>query len=295
MRRAARLITISLLLLAGALAAAWRLSWRSPPFYELAADSLPVPLLSDASLDSVYPTVPQPYILECAAGTGAVLLYGAKHTRDPNDPQIADLLRRAAAFNPTFLLVEGRPGAPLAALGDPVRKFGEAGVILRLAHRDDIPIWTWEPSREAEVRAQLARFPAERVALYYVLRPYVSSRRFGRPDNPDAVVEETRRERTRWPGLEGTVPSMPAVDSLWRRDFAGLPDWRDTSDEHGWPGYLGEIFAASNRIRDEHFGRILFERMGRGDRVLAVAGSSHAVRLEPALAAGCAQPPRVNP
>jgi hypothetical protein len=141
--------------------------------------------------------------------------------------------------------------------------------------------------REVEVAAQLRRFPRERVALYYVLRPYVSARRFGRPTDPDAEVESVREERTSWPGLEGTLPDVAAIDAVWRRDFAGLPDWRDTSDERGWPGYLEEIADAANDLRDEHLARVLLELAARGERVFAVAGSSHAVRVEPPLRAAC--------
>lgn len=42
-----------------------------------------------------------PYILEFKAGSGALLLYGAEHTGDPKNLQIADIERRWAAFQPT--------------------------------------------------------------------------------------------------------------------------------------------------------------------------------------------------
>jgi hypothetical protein len=173
------------------------------------------------------------------------------------------------------------------ALRDAIAALGEGGEVLRLARAAGIPVWSWEMPRDAEVAAQLARFPRERVALFYVLRPYVSTRRFGRPADPEAEVEPVRKERTRLPGLEGTLPDVASIDAIWRRDFAGLPDWRDTSDERGWPGYLGEIANAANDLRDEHLARVLLDLAGRGERVFAVAGSSHAVRVEPPLRAAC--------
>ncbi len=273
-----------------ALGAAWLLSWPSPPFYELSgALALPAPVLTQAQYGNVHQDFVRPYVVECTKGSGRVVLFGSAHTRDPQDPQLAEIERRFAELRPTVTLVEGRPGAPLAALRDPVAMFGEMGTVLRLGRRSRASIYSWEPSREAEVQAQLQRFPAERVALFYVLRPYVSERRFGRPKDPDAKLEDTRGERTKWKGLEGTLPSIAAVDELWRRDFAGLPDWRDTSDERGWPGYLQAIADASNEIRDEHFARVVIDLLTRGERVFAVAGSSHAVKLEPALRAACGE------
>ena len=280
---------------AAALGAILLLSWRSPPFYVVDESTpLPAPILSESEYEAVHATFSRPYVVECAGARGHVVLYGAAHTRDPNDPQIADLEARFRALAPSVLLVEGRPGAPLAALGDAVAKFGESGAVIELARRARIAIYTWEPTREAEMALQLARFPQERVALFYVLRPYVSSFRFGKPADPDAVVEATRRERVAWPGLAGSLPDVAAIDALWRRDFAGLPDWRDTSDEYGWPGYLAELAQAANAIRDEHFARVILDLMARGERVFAVAGSSHAVRLERPLRAACGAPARAR-
>lgn len=289
--RARRIVLGVLVVLTLLLGSAWRLSWRSPPFYEVASPApLPVPVLSQAQYEAVHPHFVRPYVVECGDDAGRVVLFGSAHTRDGKDPQLPEIERHFTTLEPTVALVEGRPGAPLAGLRDPVALFGEMGTVLRLAHGSGIPIYSWEPSRETEVAAQLERFPAERVALFYVLRPYVSERRFGRPSNPDAKLEDTRSERTQWKGLEGTLPSIAAVDELWRRDFANLPDWRDTSDERGWPGYLQEIFEASNAIRDEHFARVVIDLLARGERVFAIAGSSHAVKLEPALRAACGEP-----
>jgi hypothetical protein len=292
MRKLVRRVVFGLLVLLALLGAVAALSWRSPAFYPAAAlPPAPAAPLTAEQYAAVHEDFVRPYVVRCERATGgAVLLYGATHTKDPGDPQIADLRRRWAEFRPTVALVEGRPGAPLAALADPVARFGEGGAVLALARRDGLRFWTWEPTREAEVAAQLERFPAERVALFYVLRPYVSDLRHGKPADPEAAVEPYRRERTALPGLAGTLPSMAAIDAVWRRDFAGLPDWRDTSDADGWPGYLAALADRANAYRDEHFARVVAALAGRGERVFASAGSSHAVTLEPAVAALCGEP-----
>ncbi len=147
------------------------------------------------------------------------------------------------------------------------------GAAAARARADGIPLYSWEPRREWEVEQMLASFPAERVALFYVLRPYCSGLRFGRPEDPEGFVEEFRRTRTGYPGLEGTLPSVAAIDSLWSRDFGGGKDWRDTSDEYGLPG--AELSARSNALRDEHLAGVIADLVGQGERVVAVMGSSH--------------------
>jgi hypothetical protein len=124
---------------------------------------------------------------------------------------------------------------------------------------------------------------SRRVALFLVLTPYFSNFRHGKPDDPNAAAAKYIRKRLAGTGLEAQITSVGDIDALWRRDFAGLPDWRDTSDAHGMPGYLGELAERFNAYRDEHFARVVIHLARRGERVFAVAGSSHAVKLEPAV------------
>src|SRR5918997_5056224 len=275
------------------LAVLWMTVWRSPPFYDAPGASLPMPILSMAQYDSLSESHPRPYLVRAGNGSGALLLFGASHTRDPADPELARLRREWDTFRPTTALVEGRLGFLLPYVMDPVEEYGEMGAAAALARSNGVPLYSWEPRREWEIARMLDSFPAERVALFYVLRPYFSELRFGRPDDPEGYVEEYRRKRTRYPGLEGTLPSVAAIDSLWARDFAGLPDWRGTSDEHGLQGYLEDLAARSNALRDEHLAAVLLDLVRRGERVFAVAGSSHAVKLDHALQAAVGVSARV--
>jgi hypothetical protein len=261
------------------------LAWRSPPFYDAPAVTLPVPILTMAQYDSLSEMHPRPYVVTIEAGRGGLLLFGAQHTREPADPQLDTLRALWSAFRPTVGLVEGRLGFLLPGLMDPVAEFGEMGAAAALARADNIPLYSWEPRREWEIARMLDSFPPQRVALFYVLRPYFSQLRFGAPPDPERFVEEYRRKRTRYPGLEGTLPSVATIDSVWSRDFAGGPDWRRTSDEYGLPGYLSELSARSNALRDEHLAAVVAALTARGERVFGVTGSSHAVKLEAAARA----------
>jgi hypothetical protein len=102
-------------------------------------------------------------------------------------------------------------------------------------------------------------------------------------------VAEAVRKRGGWPGLEGVFRGVADVEAAWQRHFPEGPDWRDVSDQFGLPGFLAEI--DGNRARDAHFLRVVVDLVRRGERVFAVAGSSHAVKLEPALRAALETPP----
>jgi hypothetical protein len=157
------------------------------------------------------------------------------------------------------------------------------GWAFSLARKDKVPVYTWEAPREREIQYTMEQFSREQVALFYILRPYFGNFRFGKPDDPEAVVEGYIRERSDYPGIENTISSVEQIDAIWQRDFPGEADWRDTSDQFGLPGYLGEIASRSGEARDEHFARVIIDLVQKGERVFAIAGSSHAVKLEPAL------------
>ena len=266
-------------------------AWRKVPTYlpERTID-LPQPLLNNAQYEALISTHPRPYVVEVTAvSNGAVIIYGAEHTNDPQNPQISDIEARWDTFQPTVALVESELGILFPGLMDPVETFSEPGAVHALARRDNIPTYTWEPPLAIEMAALLDQsFSQEQIALFVVLRPYFSTRRFGLPDNPEKLVAEAVRERRDWPGIEAVFADVTAVEAAWQTTFPDGPDWRDVSDQFGLPGYLAEI--DGNLVRDEHFIRVVIDLVEQGERVFAVAGSSHAVKLDEALRAALNAP-----
>ena len=262
------------------------LQWRSPA--ELSPGksvALPEGIMPMEQYGSVSATHARPYVFEQRIGPGSALVFGVEHVKDPSDPSIESLRTKARSFEPTVVLIEGRLGFHLGGLDGAIRKFGEPAAARALASDLGAKVYTWEPDRDTEVAMMLEQFPKDRVALMYILRPYFSNFRHGKPSDPDAAVESVRRKRTKWAGLEGTFGSVAEIDAVWQRDFAGLPDWRDTSDQWGWPGSLAALADFNRDIRTTHLARCVIDQCAKGERVLVVAGSSHAVRIEPALQA----------
>ena len=124
-------------------------------------------------------------------------------------------------------------------------------------------------------------FTREQVALRWALGPYFSNLRHGRPAEPEAFVIDTLGERSEVEGMHGVLTTMYEVDAAWAREFPNGPDWRDVSDQYGLPGFLGTMDL--NRARDEHLVACVAEMVDAGERVFVICGSSHAVKIEPAL------------
>jgi hypothetical protein len=250
--------------------------WRSPGYY---LDVEPFPGETRVLPKAQYRLGhPQPYVY----ASGDVFVYGSVHTQDPGDPQLVDIETAWRQFHPTVALLEGRLGFLFPGLMDPVEEYGEMGRVNALAKRDDVTTYTWELPWDRAATELSSRHPPDRVALYFVLRPYFSNVRFGRPPAPEAFVEEFLH-RASIPALRGTITSVADVDRIWQRDFPGERDWRDVSDEGPLVGYLVDIAAESEDLRNRHLVRVIHTLVAKGERVFVVCGSSHAVLIQPAL------------
>ncbi len=271
-------------------------AWRSPAFYEGNTEcKLTVPPMTMAEYDSVSQSHPRPFIIDIDASKkdpkwGKVLFYGATHTRNPKDPQIADIEKRWDSFDPTACLIEGRLGFLIPGLMDPTEKFGEAGYVYKLARRDGVEDYTWEQPLDNEITAVLRKFKPEQVAMFYVLRPYFSNLRFGKPNNPDEYVQAFIEKRTLHPELQNTIKTVGDIDAIWNREFRGkdkqgkqIKDWRETSDEYGLPLWLGDVSAESNFVRNEYLACLIVKLVKQGKRVFVIGGSSHPVCIERTL------------
>lgn len=258
--------------------------WRSPGYYSVKAQRefrQPVMSMEDYSRSGEHM---RPYIYRLGNGEGEVYVLGIDHTMDPVDRQIDSIEKTWEEFQPDVLLVEGRLGFLFGGLQDPVKNYGEGGKAVSLAKRDDIAFYTWEPHKQDEVNMMLKRFPAKQVAMFYSLRPYLSNFRFGKPEDPDAALQSYIDSRTDYDGLRGEINSVAEIDSIWATNFPQEKDWRDSTDEYGWPqGYLSEMAAYSNELRNIHMINAVLDLVEGGKKVFITMGSSHAYRIEETL------------
>lgn len=232
-----------------------------------------------------------PYIVRLEAGPGALLYFGSRHTRDPNDPQIGEMRRLWSAFRPTVAVTENRGGFYLGGLDGAVRALGEFGAVMDLAATAGVPVWSLEPAWEHEVAEVTARFDPAEATLFYTLRVFLSERGGRRSRTSiDRLTRGLLKKRGSRPGLAGSLPTLEAMDSLWRARFTPGVDWRYLPRDAVGPGpgagRLREIARHVNDVRDRHAARVILDLVLRGERVFAVAGGSHVVKQEPVLLAG---------
>ena len=259
--------------------------WRSPSYYTLSKkQNFDVEIMSLDEYSSVGAHA-RPYIYSLkTAAKGQVYILGVEHTKDSKDKQLETMQEIWVEARPSVALVESRLGFLFGWFQDPVKRFGENGLTAKLAKNNGVELFTWEPTRDDEIIIMLEKFSAEQLALFYSLRPYFGNMRHGKPTNPEDKMQDYIESRTDYNGIRNIITSWQQIDKIWKRDFPSLKDWRDMTDQWGWPkGYLSEIANYSNTVRDIHLCSIIVELVNNGFTVYASMGSGHAVRIEKTL------------
>jgi hypothetical protein len=235
-----------------------------------------------------------PYVLEFKVGAGALLFYGAEHTGDPKDPQIADLERRWAVFHPTVAYNEG--GDP-PTVDDPeaaVKQYAEPGFLRFLAGRDHVPVATFEPSFNEEVAYALKTYSPQQVKVFYALRQVTEARVAAGTTPLDERIRDWLADYLPDHGLKNSPNTLDEFTIACKSLFRDLTDWRKVSDDWFDPTqsghYTNDLANDTGVFRDKHIFHVLVNRAQRGDRVFAVIGSSHVVVQEPALVRALGEP-----
>lgn len=247
----------------------------------------PVMTLEEYTSSGLISRHPRPYVytIESRNTRGAVLVFGAEHTFDPNHKQFPAMKENWDRFNPTTALVEGNLDLILTWFFNPVKASGEGGYTQKLAKSKGIKIYSWEPGIEAEMDAILEKHDPFHVAVFYCLRPYQNRWDQFSKASQDSKMAHLIAERAQYKTLRGTLISVEQVDSLWKADFPSLPSWRSYKHpENGWPdGMLKQIAEETNMVRDVNMCRAIIELVNKGERVFISMGASHAPRIEGTL------------
>jgi hypothetical protein len=251
-------------------------AWKSPKYF-IASNCTASYIVPFSKYDSIS-NHPRPFIIEIPN----VVVFGATHTRDPKDPQIAEIESKWKQLKPTIALVEGRLDFLLPGIMDPVKNLGEGGKVKALAGKSGIPVYNWDLSKEELANRLKQKFTPQQIAIAQILSPYFSKMRFGKPSSPEKSIEEFL-SRAKYVGMENNFRSAADVDREWKKFFPAGPDWRNVSDETTLPGYLNDYLAAINDMRNQQLVCAIQQLKSKGEKVFVICGSSHAACIQPAI------------
>jgi len=248
-------------------------AWKSPKYFTV-REPKSYPIIAFRNYTGEHP---RPYIIR----QDRIVLFGSTHTRNPKDSQLALMAQYWQQLKPTVALVEGRLGFLLPGLMNPVENLGEGGYVYALARESGVPVYNWDLPKEELAFRLRSRFSPEQIALAQVLSPWFGQQRFGRPADEAAFLAPFFK-RAATVGLGDSLQTVSDVDRYWQRFFPGT-DWRSVSDETPLPGFLGDLMATGNDLRNRQLVAAVKELTAKGERVFVLCGSSHAFCVSPSF------------
>lgn len=246
--------------------------------------------------DLAYST-PNPDVIEVRlaskASGGTLLFIGSKHITPPDPGLFAYLEGAFARENPTESYIEVSDTSYLQALPsekeDVIRTRGEPSYLGYVARHRQVPVLPLEPKASTLFEAIRQRFSADEIALAHILREVQIARDrrrlFGEALEGVAarsIVE--RSEVARGAGKELSFKNILGLTQATDRLWPGL-DWRQVPAEWSNPllessatgsRFVNSVFREEKTVRDRHVLRLLLSRVAAGQRVIALAGRTHA-------------------
>lgn len=238
----------------------------------------------------------------CVEAAGkSIHVFGTAHLHEPDDPLFDEIRYALHEARPDVVLVEGKEY--LNEHKDRIRAHlkqvhvtdlfeeGESVVALKHAVELGADFESPEPDLREEVTRMLNDGYAPRdIFTYYAYRSVAQYIR----EHSDPRIEECRahlspefeklRSGTGWD--EQVLDELEAT-LLRELDISDQTRYETQSDPVPWEGVpqtpVNEVARTSCRIRDEHILKRVAELMETYDNVFIVYGSTHAVRLEPAI------------
>lgn len=229
-----------------------------------------------------------PYVATFQGGTGSLFYFGARHTFDPSDPQLARIEAEWERFRPDIAFTEGGSPPMQPSMDEAIRKSGEPGLVRFLAARDNVPTTTLDPSRAEEVAALSSVFSREQIKMFYVLRAISQYVQRG-GTSAESEAKRVLGIYVDTPGLSNSPRDVAELEAAYSRLFPGkgrhqdVPtSWLDPVFHHT---FLNDISRALSEYRDARIVELLARHVQEGQRVFAVIGGTHVVMQERALRA----------
>ena len=232
-----------------------------------------------------------PYVVDVRRDGRRLVLFGGAHSSDPTLPMFGAIEATFGRLAPDFALHEGTPPHPEPDREIAIRRHGEAGLVTHLAARAGVATASMDIPLAEEARLLRHELGPGDALVFLVVRQLASFNRKTARMDFDGYFGEFFELIA--PGLELAAIDWPLIEREHLR-AVGHPLAARRVTAHETNPMREElptqrIARRSNRLRDEHMLRRLLEALAAHRRVLAVVGVTHAVMLEPALRAACAQ------
>lgn len=243
------------------------------------------------------------YVFELTRGDAKLVYFGTSHTNDPDDPIFDEIKKVFDELQPNMVYVEGQEYINDAkeSVRERMKEMsveeskiqGEHRFTLRLAAESGADFESPEPLLREEIGDLLEQgFSREDIFRFYMYRGVDQYQREYDFRSLDACIEYLQSHVQRFEEDSGW--ERAEIADFFERvirdlDVGDMKKYHEQVDpipwEHGSQTVVNLISRRSSYFRDRKIFQRIAEGLENGARVLAVYGSAHAVKQEPALRA----------
>ncbi len=238
-----------------------------------------------------------PYTIEAKIADRKVEFNGMRHTNNPEDESLTRLETRFEEFlqqtdNPVVFVEGGMRDVANMSKQEVIKRFGEPGLLTKLALDRGIAVESPEPSFEQEVAELLKTFSAEDIMQYYFSRTLFQWYRNKDFDHSMGTAQDyiNSSMQNRWSKMPG-LTEVPCDYETLANNFAKkygfkpeeMPDELAKDKLHHESSPFNPVSAASSDIRDKYIFNKIQEAAKQGRDVFLAFGSHHVFVYEQIL------------
>lgn len=237
---------------------------------------------------------PLPYVYEIEDGAQKLTYFGAEHSFDPEDEQVArvkgaweEFLRKVDRQNAVVFVEGGARDSNEESEAIAIHEDGETGLSTYLANQEHVPVFSPEPNTKEVVDQLKLHFKADEILYYFFARGVAQWHRLAPQPEFDTYLQGLFSDEAVALGYDPDI--LGELSQTHERLFGKKLDIQDVDhfDQAEDPititSVSNEVARATSILRDKHIMGEVENKWKEGKSIFIVYGASHAVMQEPAL------------
>lgn len=229
-----------------------------------------------------------PYILDYEKQDKHLLVYGCRHSFNPDDTMLIALENKFQILNPDLALNEGGNWEIYETRDETILKSGEQGFLRYLCNKNNVPVKSFEPESEKEYKHILSKYSKKDALLMYFCRQITQIQKQQEISNFQKYMIDFlgHLKQSGFP-LKNTKKEFDDLIVNYEQLFNEKFDWKKFNPENVWPIYsntiLNEINKEITEFRDKHIVNLIDKELKNNNKIFVLMGGSHAVKQEPVI------------
>lgn len=231
-----------------------------------------------------------PYVIEIKIDNQMLCYLGTHHIYSTEDKQINSILESWKAFLESgkenrVVLIEGGMRPLTTSINEAITNYSEAGLMVYLANKEEVPIFSPEPDPIFEINSLLKVFSKEEIEYYYFARLVNQWNRLTKKTDFESYISrylEIDKKDSGWRDFDFSVRYMVEIHNKNKDHKFDSILCKECCYNDSNPS-INPVSSQSSLIRDEHIVTEILRLWKENKSIFVVYGSGHAIVQEAAL------------